>query len=309
MLKWMKAHGWLLTGIIGLLVILQISGCSSRGGGSGQKKVVATTGMIGDLVRNVGGGAVDLHELMGAGVDPHLYQPTAEDTTRLSQADLIFYNGLHLEGKMVELLEKNSRARAVTANMPKEKLLKEEDSGQPDPHVWFDVSLWLHALDTVEKELTVLVPEKAAVFHKNAAAYRAELEDLHEEVKQKLASVPKPQRVMVTAHDAFGYFGKAYDIEVEALQGVSTANEAGLKEVERVVSVVSDKKLKAIFPETSVPEDGINAVIERCKARGHEVKKADGHLYSDAMGEAGTYRGTYPGMVRYNTRLIVRSLK
>jgi manganese/zinc/iron transport system substrate-binding protein len=298
--------------VLGLLLLASLSsllllfpGCSRQN--NGNKRVLATVGMIGDLARRVGGDTVEVHDLMGAGVDPHLYEPKESDRSRLRQADLILYNGLHLEGKMVETLEKNTKAKAVTAGIPKDRLL--EDEGQHDPHVWFDVSLWVYALDAVEKHLTELQPKHGELYKKNAAAYRTELQALHEEVKRDIATVPEKQRVLITAHDAFRYFGKAYGIEVKGLQGVSTANDANLKDVEEIVELVLSRKIKALFPESSVPPDGVKKVMERCRARGHEVKLAEKPLYSDAMDEPGTPGGTYPGMVRSNVRLIVDSLK
>ncbi len=272
-----------------------------------RKLVVATTGMIADLVHRVSGDRVEVMQLMQAGVDPHLFKAKESAIRRLFQADLIFYNGLHLEGKMVRLLEKNPRAVAVARDIPEELLLEDEE--QHDPHIWFDVSLWIHALDVVEVELVKLVPAHAEVLHRNAADYRKELQELHERVKRELASVPEKQRVLVTAHDAFRYFGRAYGIEVYGLQGVSTASQAGLREVQEVVDLVVERNIKALFVESSVPPDGVNAIVERCRGRGHRVKVADDTLFSDAMGEPGTEEGTYPGMVLHNVRLIVESLK
>jgi manganese/zinc/iron transport system substrate-binding protein len=269
--------------------------------------VVVTTGMIGDLVRRIAGDTVRLEQLMGPGVDPHLFEPKQSDNRKLSEADLVLYNGLHLEGKMVHYFEKNTKARAVARDIPQSLLI--QDGDQPDPHVWFDVSLWIKALDRLAGDLAEAFPEHALLYRENAARYRQELEALHVEVKTQLATVPREQRVMVTAHDAFRYFGRAYDIEVHGLQGVSTATEAGLKEVQRLVDLVVSRKIKAIFVESSVPEDGINAVIERAARRGLKLQKAEGTLYSDAMGEPGTPEGTYPGMVRHNVRLIVTALK
>jgi manganese/zinc/iron transport system substrate-binding protein len=269
--------------------------------------VVATTGMIADLVQRVSGGQVEVLQLMQAGVDPHLYKAKESAIRRLFQADLIFYNGLHLEGKMVRLLEKNPKAVAVARDIPEDLLL--EDEGQHDPHIWFDVSLWIHALDVVEQELIRLDPANAELYRRNAADYRKELNDLHAEVKRDLESVPEKQRVLVTAHDAFRYFGRAYGVEVYGLQGVSTASQAGLRAVQEIVDLVVSRNIKALFVESSVPPDGVNAVVERCRNRGHAVKVADDTLFSDAMGEPGTPEGTYPGMVRHNVRLIVDSLK
>jgi manganese/zinc/iron transport system substrate-binding protein len=292
------------TGFVSFCLML-LTGCNRQANHS--KRVVATTGMIGDLVQKVAGDTVELQVLMGAGVDPHLYEPKESDRARLRQADLILYNGLHLEGKMAENLAKNPRAKAVAESLPKDRLLEEE--GQPDPHVWFDVSLWAQTMDVIENALVELKPQHAELYIRNAKAYRQELLGLHEEVRSDLARIPKEQRVLVTAHDAFRYFGRAYDIEVKGLQGVSTATEAGLRQVEEVVNLVVSRKIKALFPESSVPPDGVKKVLQLSQARGHSVRLAEGELYSDAMDEPGTPAGTYVGMVRSNVRLIVESLK
>jgi manganese/zinc/iron transport system substrate-binding protein len=244
---------------------------------------------------------------MGPGVDPHLFRAKESSIRKLYQADLIFYNGLHLEGKMDRLLAKNPKARAVSRNIPEELLL--EDEGQHDPHIWFDVSLWIIALDTVKDDLIALCPEHRELYTKNWRDYRARLEKLHAWAAEQIGSVPEEQRVMVTAHDAFRYFGRAYKLEVEGLQGVSTANQAGLREVQRVVDMLVARRIKAIFVESSVPPDGVRAVVERCRARGHTVQIADEELFSDAMGAPGTHEGTYVGMIEHNVRLIVEALK
>lgn len=293
-----------LSGIVTLAILTSFAG--SAYSQDGKKKVLATTGMIGDLARRVAGDTVEVQELMGPGVDPHLYQPTASDAPRLAGADLVLYNGLHLEGKIVDRLEKNPRARAVTRDIPKERLLAEAD--QPDPHVWFDVSLWILALDRVEKDLIEFNSGNADLYRKNAAAYRKELEALHLELKSKLETVPEPQRVMITAHDAFNYFGRAYNVKVHGLQGISTDGEANLNRIRELADMMAANKVKAIFVESSVVDDGINAVIAQCKARGHHVQKAPGTLFSDAMGEPGTPEGTYPGMVRHNVGVVVNAL-
>jgi manganese/zinc/iron transport system substrate-binding protein len=294
--------------VVGLILCspaLYLAGCSREA--NGKKQVICTVGMIGDLARRVAGETIEVHDLMGPGVDPHLYEPKESDRSRLRQADLVLFNGLHLEGKMVEVLEKNPKAKAVTTGIPQDRLL--EEGGQHDPHVWFDVSLWVHALDAVEKSLLELQPQHAELYKKNAAAYRTELQALHEEVKRDIATIPEKQRVLITAHDAFRYFGRAYGIEVEGLQGVSTATDASIKRVNEVVNLVVSRKIKALFPETSVPSDGVKKVMENCAKQGHTVRLAAGELFSDAMDKPGTPGGTYPGMVRSNVRLIVDSLK
>jgi manganese/zinc/iron transport system substrate-binding protein len=290
----------------GLLAItFSVTGCARDM--DGRKKVVVTTGMIADLARNVAGDSVELEVLMGPGIDPHLFKAKESTIRRLFGAELILYNGLHLEGKMARVLEKCDQARACAREIPETQLL--EDEGQHDPHIWFDVGLWVEALGAVEQDLCQLCPEHADVYHARAACYRHELLRLHDEVREQLHTIPKSRRVMVTAHDAFRYFGRAYDVEVVGLQGVSTASQAGLRKVQEVVDLVVSRQVKALFVESSVPPDGVNAVVERCRARGHEVRVADQPLFSDAMGDAGTPEGTYPGMIRHNVRVIVEALK
>jgi manganese/zinc/iron transport system substrate-binding protein len=292
-----------LLGLIALC-LLMLSGCAQDHGD--KKVVVTTTGMITDLVRHVAGDTVEIQQLMGPGVDPHLFKAKESAIRKMFRADLVFYNGLHLEGKMVRLLDKNAKARAIARDIPESRLL--EDEGQHDPHIWFDVALWIEALDRVEKDLIELCPEHTALYRQNARRYREELRGLDADVREAMQKIPKDQRVLVTSHDAFRYFGRAYDVEVVGLQGVSTANQAGLAKVQEVVDLLVDRRVGAIFIESSVPPDGARAVVERCAARGHRVVIPDGELFSDAMGEPGTDEGTYPGMIRHNYRLILQGL-
>lgn len=268
--------------------------------------VVATTGLVADLARRISGGLVEVEAIMGPGVDPHLYQPKAADRRKLEHARLVLYNGLHLEGGMSELLHNLPHARAVADGIAKDQLLYAE--GQPDPHVWFDVQLWMQALDAAEKALCEVFPQHAESFRRNAAAYRRELQALHEEVRQKIAAIPARRRVLITAHDAFRYFGRAYGIEVIGLQGISTADETGLREMQQIVERVVRDRIPAIFAETSVPPDGVQAVVERCRARGHVVRLASARLYSDALDRPEVPEGSYPGMMRHNVRVIVEAL-
>jgi manganese/zinc/iron transport system substrate-binding protein len=282
-------------------------GCSTPAADSDRPKVVVTTTLIGDLARRVAGDTVTVKELMGPGVDPHTYQPRASDVRHLEEARLVLYNGLHLEGNLAEMLEGTPKARAVTRDIPPERLLI--DQQQPDPHVWFDVQLWILALETVARDLATTFPEHAEVYRQNAANYRQEMEALDAEVRRELGGIAAPRRVLVTAHDAFRYLGRAYDVEVIGLQGVSTSDEAGSKEITRVVDRIVQDQVKAIFAETSVSDDGMKTVLDRCKARGHTVRIAGGKLFSDAMDRPDAPGGTYPGMVRHNVRLIVEALR
>ncbi|HEX5720351.1 MAG TPA: zinc ABC transporter substrate-binding protein [Thermoanaerobaculia bacterium] len=273
---------------------------------------MTTTGIIGDVAQRIAGPHAKVEALMGPGVDPHLYKASESDVRRISEADLVLYNGLHLEGKMGDILTKMARTRpvvAVTEEVPQD-LLREppEFLGQYDPHVWFDVSMWAQTLGPIVRELSALDAEHAAEFQANAAALEKELTELDAWVKEQILTVPEPQRILVTAHDAFGYFGRRYGMEVVGIQGISTLSEAGLKDVDRVVSLVVDKKVPAIFVEASVPRRSIEAVQAAVRSRGHEVA-IGGQLYSDSLGAANSPAGTYPGMVRANVTTIVNALR
>lgn len=275
-------------------------------------QVVATTGMVADLVRNVGGERVEVAGLMGPGVDPHLYKATQSDTRKLARADVVFYNGLHLEGKMIDILVRMARQKptyAVTEYIP-EELLREppEFAGHYDPHVWFDVGLWMYAVERVTDALIEADPQHRGVYEANRDAYLAQLRELDAYIRERVAEIPRERRVLVTAHDAFGYFGRAYGIEVVGLQGISTATEYGLRDVQNLVELIVGRGIKAVFVEASVSPRAIEAVVEGVRARGHEVA-IGGTLYSDSLGEAGTSAGTYIGMVRENTDTIVAALR
>jgi len=278
----------------------------------GPLRIVTTTGMIADAAARVAGEHAQVEALMGPGVDPHLYKASEGDVRKLAEADLILYNGLHLEGKMGDILVKLARGRSVVAvseTIPAERLREPpEFAGQYDPHIWFDVRLWSSTLDPIATALSELDPEHAEVYRTRAEAYRAELGELDAWVEGRILEIPAERRVLVTAHDAFGYFGRRYAMDVMGLQGISTLAEAGLKDVERVVDVVVDRGIKAIFIESSVPRRAIEAVQQAVAARGHTVR-IGGQLFSDAMGAPGTPEGTYPGMVRHNVNTIVEALK
>jgi len=272
-------------------------------------RVATTVGMIGDLVRNSGGDRVDVTALMGPGIDPHLYKPSASDIDTLSNADIVFYGGLHLEGRMVDTFEGIERSGkptfAVSEAIPEDRLLTFD--GAPDPHIWFDVSLWALALDGVIARMAETFPDDAETFQTNGAAYRTELEALDAYVREQAARVPEAQRVLITAHDAFAYFGQAYGFEVRGLQGISTASEAGAGDVQALIDFIVERQIGAIFVESSVSPATIEAVREGCRARGWDVV-IGGQLFSDAMGEAGTPEGTYIGMVTHNIDTIVGAL-
>jgi len=274
-------------------------------------QVVTTVNFITDLVQQVGGNRVRVTGLMGAGVDPHLYKASAGDVRRLQQAHLIFYGGLHLEGKMVELLERLPRAIAVTDAIPRERLIRPPGGFQGqytyDPHVWFDVSLWQLTVDRVREALSRVDPAGSAYYQASAAAYRQRLAQLDAFIRQQIALVPPQQRVLITAHDAFAYLGRRYGLEVRGLQGISTVSEAGARDVQELVEFIVQRRIRAIFVESSVPRRPIEAVVAAARARGWNVV-IGGQLFSDSAGNPGTPEGTYVGMMEHNIRTIVNGL-
>ena len=276
-------------------------------------RVVTTIGMIADLAKNIGGEMVEVTSLMGTGVDPHLYKASAGDVTLVSQADLILYNGLHLEAGMSGVLErlsdqKPNQVLAVTKNIDRLKLTAPpEFAGAYDPHVWFDVTLWTNVAETIRSALVKLMPSAEADFQTRAKKYILQLEDLHIYVKEKATQIEASKRVLVTAHDAFGYFGQAYGFEVRGLQGISTATEAGTADVRNLAQFIADRKIPAIFVESSVPRQSIEAVQAAVQARKFEVQ-IGGELFSDAMGNPDTKEGTYIGMVQHNIDTIFDGL-
>jgi manganese/zinc/iron transport system substrate-binding protein len=271
--------------------------------------------MIGDLVTRIAGDRVSLTVIMPAGVDPHTYKPSTSDLGNIARAKLVLYNGLHLEGRMVELLEEqmHSRSVAVGGAVPPEKLLgwSASGGGAHDPHIWFDVSLWRFAARAARDALIKLDPPNAAEYTTNAEKLDADLAALDSEIRRKLASVPRQRRVLITSHDAYNYFGRAYDVQVFGLQGISTETEAGLSSVNRAVEFILDHRIPALFVESSVSPKTIQRVQADCRSRGLDVQ-IGGELYSDAMGVKGEHPGyaveTYPGMVQYNVDTIVRAL-
>ncbi|MFI5401487.1 MAG: metal ABC transporter solute-binding protein, Zn/Mn family [Planctomycetota bacterium] len=298
---------------LALLLVALLAACApdARGARTGKLRVTATTGMVADLARRVGGDRVEVDAIMGPGVDPHLFSASPSDLERLRAADLVLYSGRHLEGKMGEIFTSLARKKpvfAVTEEIPEERLLcPPELQGQYDPHIWFDVSLWAESLPLVAKALGETDPPNAAEYRQRAEAYRAELMKLHDEVKAALATVPKERRVLITSHDAFRYFGRAYDLEVRGLQGVSTVQDAGVRDVQDLATLIAERKIKAIFIETSVSEAAIRAVQHAAKDKGQDVK-IGGKLFSDAMGDKPP-EDTYPGMVRANVKTIVEALR
>lgn len=279
----------------------------------GRIDVVATTSMIADLAREIGGAEVNVVGLMGPGVDPHLYKASEGDVTRMSGADVILYNGLHLEGKMTDIFEQVADRGIRTVplaevSIEEERLLESDQfTGNYDPHVWFDVALWRDVARAAAEVLAEMAPDRASRFEANLEAYLSELDSLESYVQHTVSELPEEQRVIVTSHDAFGYFGRAYGFEVRGLQGISTAAEAGTADVQALADFVAARRIPALFVESSVSPRGIEAVRQAVRSRGFEVS-IGGTLYGDALGDEGTPEGTYLGMMRHNVNTIVESL-
>ena len=273
--------------------------------------VVATTGMIADAVAEVGGDLVDVRSLMGPGVDPHAYRQTRSDIVRMTKADAVLWHGLYLEAQMESFfgdLAQKTPVFAVAESLPKELLLSHDDyADRHDPHVWMNPILWTLVVDEVARILGELRPDQAAYFVDQAADYKSDLLALDAYSIDRLASVPATSRVLITAHDAFKYFGEAYDFRVLGVQGISTESEAGLQRIAELVDVLVDNDIQAVFVESSVSDRSVRALIEGARNRGHTVA-IGGELFSDAMGQGGTYLGTYLGMIDHNVTLISNAL-
>jgi manganese/zinc/iron transport system substrate-binding protein len=275
-------------------------------------RVTTTVGMITDIVRQVAGEKAKVIGIIGEAVDPHLYRPGTNDVALLMSADVVFYSGLLLEGKMADTLVNVASSvhhvHQVTRLIDEKYLLEPEAfGGHPDPHVWMDVQAWMKAVEVVAQKLSAYDPTNSVMYEANSRAYTAELEKLDRYAKQAIATIPKAQRIMITAHDAFNYFGRAYDVEVLGIQGLSTESEAGLERINRLVDLIVERDVKAVFVESSVPDKYIRALIEGADHRGRQVSKG-GTLFSDAMGPPGTYEGTYLGMIDHNVTTVARAL-
>lgn len=273
--------------------------------------VVATVGMVADLVKQVGGDRIQVTQIMGSGVDPHLYKANRDDVQTIMSGDVVFYSGLMLEGKMADTLIKVARKKpviAVTERVDETNLLEPEDfAGHFDPHLWMDVAAWSNCVDVITEVLAEQAPQHAELFRANATAYKADLEALHQYGIDSIGSIPEESRILITSHDAFNYFGRAYGLEVQGVQGLSTESEAGLQRINELVDLLVEKKISAVFVESSVPSKNIEALVEGARSKGHEVN-VGGELFSDAMGEPGTYRGSYVGMLDHNITLVARGL-
>jgi manganese/zinc/iron transport system substrate-binding protein len=289
-----------------------MTGCNGPAEKKQKIRVTSTTSMVTDLVKNVGGEFVQVEGLMGAGVDPHLYKATATDVLKLQKADVIFFSGLMLEGKMQDLFHQMAEKKkvfAVTDVLPEEKLLRPPAfKGHPDPHVWFDVQMWTQCIDTVIKGLSTVDPEHASQYEQNGAAYREKLKGLHEWALKKAEELPKEKKIVITSHDAFSYFGRAYGFQVVGLQGISTVTEAGLADMTKMVDFIKSTGVKAVFVESSVSP----AAIQRISSDAGVV--IGGELFSDAMGTPGKIEngydvGTYEGMIKHNLDIIIKALR
>lgn len=274
--------------------------------------LLATTGQVAELLRAVAGDTANIASIMGEGIDPHSYKLTRDDTVALMKADAVFHSGLFLEGKMAEMLDRLTRSgkpvHEAASALPHDRLIHPQGTdAHPDPHVWMDPTLWRLALLGVRDRLVTLYPANADTYRARAEKAAAEYEKLAAYAGQVLGSVPERARVLVTAHDAFSYLGRAYGLEVVGIQGISTESEAGLQRIESMVATLVDRKIPAVFVETSVSDRNIQALVQGAAARGHKVT-VGGALYSDAMGPAGSYEGTYVGMIDHNVSTIAQAL-
>jgi len=273
--------------------------------------VAATVGMVADLVKNVGREYVKVTQIMGSGVDPHMHKASRDDVQTIMNAEIVFYSGLMLEGKMADTLIKVSRNKpvfAVTELIDQKTLLEPEDfNGHYDPHLWMDVAAWSLCVDAVKDALTEVDPSHAKSYQQNAEEYKKELVRLNEYGLKSTKSIPENSRILITSHDAFNYFGRAYGLNVQGIQGISTESEAGLKRINELVDMLVKKNIKAVFVESSVSKKNITALIDGARAQGHEII-IGGELYSDAMGGPDTYEGTYVGMLDHNFTIVTRAL-
>lgn len=297
-----------------VLIILLVVSCGKKAKNkNGKLKVVTTTTMITDLVKNIGGDKLEVKGLMGAGVDPHLYKASEGDVSKLFNADVVIYNGLHLEGKLEEVFEKmqhqNKKTIIVSDIINKNDLISSElFASNYDPHIWFDINNWRKITLYVAEKLAEIDTKNAAFYQQNGKEYLDKLVALNKEVESKINGLPIEKRILVTAHDAFNYFGNQHQFKVVGLQGLSTATEAGVQDVQKLAKFIIENKVKAIFVESSVPKRTIEALQEAVKSKNQEVL-IGGTLYSDALGNAGTEEGTYIGMYKANVNTIVNALK
>lgn len=301
---------WL--GVVVLSLSFLLFGCSAETESEKEGIVVATTGQIADAIKEISGDHLQVSALMGPGVDPHLYKATQSDLSKLDKAEVIFYNGLHLEGQMLDIFEQMAKDKTVLAvgeTLDEKQLLASDtDAMLHDPHIWFDVELWKGVVKAISTQLQEEYPEFKEDFQTNEAAYLKKLDDLQSYAEKRVNEIPQQQRILVTAHDAFNYFGRSQGFEVRGLQGLSTDSEYGVKDVQEMVDFLVENKIKALFIESSVSDKAMKAVIEGAKEKGHDIV-IGGELFSDAMGAEGTTEGTYIGMYQHNIDTIVDALK
>ena len=297
-----------------LILVVAIIGCKQKEKSkNGKLQVVTTTTMITDLVKNIGGDKIDVKGLMGAGVDPHLYKASEGDVSKLYNADVIIYNGIHLEGKLEEVFEKmrhqNKKTIAVSDAIDKNTLIESEFfASNYDPHIWFDITNWEIITTYLINQLSELDSKNAASYKENGEAYLKKLAALKITITEMIDPLPIEKRILVTAHDAFNYFGKAFQFNVVGLQGLSTATEAGVKDVQKMATFIMEQNVKSIFIESSVPRRTVEALQEAVKSKGHQIE-IGGTLFSDALGDFGTVEGTYIGMYKHNVKTIISSLQ
>ncbi|MFT4697946.1 MAG: manganese/zinc/iron transport system substrate-binding protein [Flavobacteriaceae bacterium] len=296
-----------------IVAISIIISCKNSKHESGKLNVVTTTSMITDLVQNIGGDLIEVRGLMGAGVDPHLYKASEGDVSKLYNADIIFYNGLHLEGKLVDVFEKMNLKDKSTIPLgdvldPNQLIGSEYFASNYDPHVWFNIQFFKEFGKKVREILSEKDPKNAVQFIENEKIYINKLVALENEISSIIEKLPVEKRILVTAHDAFNYFGEEYGFNVVGLQGLSTATEAGVQDVQKLSAFIIENKVKSIFIESSVPQRTIEALQAAVISKGHEVS-IGGSLYSDALGSKGTVEGSYIGMFRYNVTTIVNALQ
>lgn len=294
-------------------VLLFLSSYATISYASSPLKIVVTTSILKDTLQNIAGPQTEIISLMGPGVDPHSYKATLKNMRDLNNADIIFYHGLHLEGKMADVLTEMSRRKPVYAVSnaidPSQYIGDSKDTAAIDPHIWFDLQLWKQVVHYISTQMQSINPAAAQMYQTHTAAYLEVLESLHQEITDLIQTIPQNQRILITAHDAFSYFGRTYGIQVKSLQGISTVEECGLRDITNLVDYIVYHQIKAIFPENSVPMQALQAVVEGCKHKGHTVILGPPELYSDALGEAGTLEGTYTGMVKSNVNNIVNALR
>ena len=307
----LKSFGFIFGFILCITILVSCSKSENTAADSQKLKITTTTTMLKDLIQTIGGDKVEVINLMGEGVDPHLYNASAGDVEKLANADVIIYGGLHLEGKMSDVfgkLENSGKDVLDVGNTLDKSLLIFQEENIPDPHVWFDTNLWILEAEAVAAKLSDIDPENKDYYMSNLESYKKELSDLTEYVIRRINEIPESQRILVTAHDAFGYFAKQFRLEVRSLQGICTDSEAGTKDISELADFIAEKKIKAVFIESSVPRKTIESLQEAVKARGWDVK-IGGELYSDSLGDKEHNTNTYIKTVKKNVDVIVEALK